>query len=100
MAGKIKPMSEILEELVPKLKPKGNKIQQRLWEAWEDTVGREKAGQTKISAFRKGHLHIEVESPAMLQEITGMDKTKIRETMTEKLEGVFLADIRLKLAKD
>lgn len=100
MAGKMKSISEVLGELVPKLRPKGSKTQQRLWEAWKDAIGREKAGYTKISAFRKGTLHVEVESPAMLQEITGMNKTRIKEAMTEKLKGVFLADIRLKLAKD
>lgn len=95
-----KPISEILKEVMPKTGPRGGKTQQRLWKAWKEVVGDKKAEHTRISSLKRGSLHIEVESPAMLQELTGMNKREIVTTMKEKLGEIFLTDIRLKLAKD
>lgn len=97
---KEKLVSEILGKMVKRLKPRGGQTKQRLRAAWSATVGEEKASHTKIEFLKQGTLHIEVESPAMLQELTGMNKIEIKAAMQERLEGVFIADIKLKLSKD
>lgn len=95
-----RPIAEVLEDLVPKLGPKRGKMQRRLWEAWKGTVGEEIANYTRINTLRRGNLHIEVQSPTVLQELTGMNKTKIIATMRERLGKTFLTNIRLKLTRD
>ncbi len=97
---KTKTLTEILEVLMPKLKRQQGPKRERLWKAWKETVGEDKAKLTRIKVLRRGCLHIEVESPALLQELTGMNKADILKAMQERLGSVFLADIRLKLAKD
>lgn len=95
-----RPLSEVIEGLVPKLKPQSGRMRQRLWEAWREAVGEEKADQTRITILKRGELHVEVESPAMLQELTGMNKADIAAKMQERLGGVHIVDIKLKLTKD
>ncbi|MFQ5862726.1 MAG: DUF721 domain-containing protein [Candidatus Brocadiales bacterium] len=97
---KLKPLAEILEGIVPKLKPQGRRTRQRVWEAWREAIGKEKANHTKVILLRRGKLHVEVESSALLQELTGMNKADVTAAMREKLGGMFVDDIKLKLAKD
>ncbi|MFQ5956647.1 MAG: DUF721 domain-containing protein [Candidatus Brocadiales bacterium] len=98
--GRARPIGEILEEVIPRVKPQGGRTHQRLWTAWREVVGEEKAEHTRITLLRRGKLHIEVESPALLQELTGMNKADITSAMQEKLAGVFVDDIKLKLVRD
>ncbi len=100
MKIKAKELTELLGRIVPRMKPKHQGAQQKLWEAWRSAVGKEKANHTRITGLRRGRLYVEVESSALLQELTIMNKANIKVVMQEKVEGLFLTEIMLKLAKD
>ncbi len=100
MRKKAEQLTEILGRIVPRLKPRHHRAQERLWKAWKLVVGEEKAEHTRVTGLRRGCLHVEVESSALLQELTAMDKADLKAAMQEKVEGLFLVDIKLKLAKD
>ena len=93
-------MSEVLKGVVKKLKPLGDGKRKELQAAWSKTIGEEMASYTRIKGLRRGNLYVEVDSPALLQELTGMSKEALKAEMQEKLDGVCLADIKLRLAKD
>ncbi len=100
MKMKTKELTELLGRIVPRMKPRHQNAHQKLWEAWSSAVGEEKASRTRVTGLRRGRLHIEVESSALLQELTVMNKADIKAKMQEEIEGLFLAEITLKLAKD
>ena len=100
MKMKTKELAELLGRIVPRMKPRHQSAYQKLWEAWRSAVGEEKANRTRVTGLRRGRLHIEVESSALLQELTVMNKADIKVRMQEKIEGLFLTEITLKLAKD
>ncbi|MCQ4575333.1 MAG: DUF721 domain-containing protein [Candidatus Brocadiales bacterium] len=98
--AKEKVMSEVLMSVVKKLKPLGDGKRQELLAAWSKTIGEEMACHTRIKGLRRGSLYVEVDSSALLQELTGMNQEELRVEMQEKLNKVRLADIKLRLAKD
>ncbi len=100
MKMKTKELTELLSRIVPRVKPRHQSAHQKLWEAWKSAVGEEKANRTRVTGLRRGRLYIEVESSALLQELTVMNKADIKTRMQEKIEGLFLTEITLKLAKD
>jgi predicted nucleic acid-binding Zn ribbon protein len=100
MKIKAKELTELLSRIVPRMTPRHQSAHQRLWEAWRSAVGEEKAGRTRVTGLRRGRLYVEVESSALLQELTIMDKADIKARMQEEIEGLFLTEITLKLAKD
>ncbi|MHC4198092.1 MAG: DciA family protein [Planctomycetota bacterium] len=99
MKIKAKELAEVLDRIVTRMKPKHQGAQQKLWEAWKSAVGEEKANHTRVIGLRRGQLYVEVESSALLQELTVMNKANIKARMQEKMEGLFLTEIMLKLAK-
>lgn len=95
-----KALAEILGGMIPELKPRGGKKLRKLREAWGEAVGRERAGYTQVKLLRRGLLHIEVESSALLQELMAMGRERIVARMQEKLGKEMVRDIRLKLYKE
>jgi predicted nucleic acid-binding Zn ribbon protein len=95
-----KRLKEALGEVMSGLKPRGTRVQQRLYEAWRAVIGEEQAGHTRIKMLKRGQLHIEVDSAPLLHHLTARNKAELVKGVQEKVGGVYVSEIRLKLAKE
>ena len=70
-----------------------------LCEAWEEVVGREVALQTRIVAFRRGVIYVEVASSGLYAELSTYYSGALTESMREKMGGGAVRAIRFSLAE-
>jgi predicted nucleic acid-binding Zn ribbon protein len=64
--------------------------------AWQDAVGPEIARQAQPTAFRAGVLTVTVSNAPLLAELAGFREAEIRQSLTSKLKGVYIARIRFR----
>lgn len=95
-----KSLKEALGEVVTGLKPQRTRVQQRLYVAWQELVGEEQAGHTRIKMLKRGQLHIEVDSAPLLHHLTARNKEELVKGLQEKVENVYISEIKLKLLKE
>jgi len=69
---------------------------ERLSEAWRDAVGREQAAQTRLVAFKRGVLTVEVGSAALAQELGVYYRQALVEGLRER-SGLPVRDLRCKV---
>jgi predicted nucleic acid-binding Zn ribbon protein len=72
--------------------------QARIEEAWGRVAGPELAKKTRVSAFRRGVLEIEVNHATLLQELVGFHRRRLLRDLQTALTGVHLKDLRFRLA--
>ncbi|HUW58871.1 MAG TPA: DUF721 domain-containing protein [Planctomycetota bacterium] len=69
--------------------------------AWCEIVGAETARHTRLSrTIRQGVLRVEVDSPALLAELSGFRRDEILRGLQEKIRRKHIEDIRFKLGSD
>lgn len=95
-----KSLKEVIEEAITGLKPRRPRVLQRLYEAWREVIGEEQAGHTRIKMLKRGQLHIEVDSAPLLHHLTARNKEELVKGIQEKVEGIYISEIRLKLTKE
>jgi len=67
-------------------------------QAWCEAVGAETARHTRLSrTLKRGVLHVEVNSSALLGELSGFRKAEILAVLREKVTQQYIEDIRFKL---
>lgn len=69
----------------------------KLVAAWENTVGKELAKETRITNFEEGCLVIEVSSSALLQELSGFMKPTLLAELQKRDGGSEVASLDFKL---
>ncbi len=89
------PLSEILSRLFTARGWGRNQERLRLEQAWAEVAG-EFAAQTRVRAFRRGVLEVEVGNAALFQELVGFHKRKMLEHLKRKLTGVPLKDLKFR----
>ena len=68
-----------------------------LVEAWRLAVGEQIAEHTRIGAFDRGRLVVEVDSPVLLQELRGFMEGAILEQLRAAPGGAEVAELRFRL---
>ena len=68
----------------------------RLAAAWRAAVGDDVAGHTRIVAYRRNVLEVEVDSPARLHELANFQKPTILMRLAAALESGHVRDIRFR----
>jgi predicted nucleic acid-binding Zn ribbon protein len=66
--------------------------------AWAEILGPEIARRTRLSrVIRQGVLSVEVDSPALLGELSGFRKAEILKGLQERVKRKHIAELRFKL---
>jgi predicted nucleic acid-binding Zn ribbon protein len=66
--------------------------------AWCEILGPEIAKHTRLSrTLRRGTLNVEVDSPALLGELSGFRKAEILRGLQERIKRKHIEDVRFKL---
>jgi len=72
--------------------------QDHLGRAWVEAAGPEAALHTRITrTIRRGVLNVEVDSSALLAELSGFRKPEILAVLRERFKREYIEDIRFKL---
>lgn len=98
--NRAKSLKEALGEVITGLKPRRTREQQKLFAAWQEIIGEEQAGHTRIKMLKRGQLHIEVDSAPLLHHLTARNKQELVKWLQQKVENVYISEIKLKLAKE
>lgn len=73
-------------------------VQDQLGRAWTEALGPQIASHTRISrTIRRGVLNVEVDSSALLAELSGFRKPEILAVLRERFKREYIEDIRFKL---
>jgi len=76
-------------------------LQDRLGRAWCEVVGAETAKHTRLArTIRRGVLLVQVDSSALLAELSGFRKAEILTALREKVTTKYIEDLRFKLGTD
>lgn len=68
----------------------------RLEQAWAIAVGPEASGNTRVGAFKRGVLEIEVVGAVLMQELAHFRKKPVLEKLRQQLPGVTVSDLRFR----
>jgi predicted nucleic acid-binding Zn ribbon protein len=73
-------------------------FQDRIGRAWCEILGAETARHTRLArTVKRGVLEVQVDSPALLAELSGFRKAEILKALQEQVTQVFIEDIRFRL---
>jgi hypothetical protein len=89
------PLSEILSRLFTARGWGRSQERLRLERAWAEVAG-DFVPQTRVGAFRRGVLEIEVGNATLFQELVGFHKRRMLEQMKRKLTGIPLKDLKFR----
>ena len=68
----------------------------RLEAAWADAVGEAVAPATRVGAFRRGVLEVEVRGGVLMQELAQFRKRELLAAVRQRLPGVTVADLKFR----
>jgi predicted nucleic acid-binding Zn ribbon protein len=68
----------------------------RLETAWAEAAGPQAAADTRVGAFRRGVLEIEVRNGVQLQELAQFHKRRLLAALRAALPGVTLTDLKFR----
>jgi len=76
-------------------------LQDQVSRAWCEVLGAETAAHTRVSrTMRRGVLSVEVDSAALLGELSGFRKAEILRALRAQVKRTYIEDIRFKLGHD
>jgi predicted nucleic acid-binding Zn ribbon protein len=70
----------------------------RIWAVWERLLGPD-AAHTRLAGLAKHVLTIEVDSSALLMDLSSFKKQEILEAIRDEVRSYFIRDIRFRLQK-
>ena len=69
-----------------------------LGRAWCEIIGVDQADHTRLSRkIERGVLKVEVDSSALLAELSGLRKAEIIQKLNEQVKSVYIEDIKFRL---
>jgi predicted nucleic acid-binding Zn ribbon protein len=68
----------------------------RLEDAWRAAVGPQGAAHTRVGAWRRGVLEVEVDNAVLMQELAHFQKRRLLEQLRARLPGTTLTDLRFR----
>jgi predicted nucleic acid-binding Zn ribbon protein len=73
-------------------------LSDQIGRAWVDILGPEIARHTRLSrTIHKGVLHVEVDSSALLGELSGFRRAEILKGLQERVKRQHISDLKFKL---
>lgn len=98
--SKPRAVKEILPEVVLGLRPPRERALEKLQIAWREVAGAKEAGQSRVKQLKRGILLIEVDSAPMMHHLSGKDKEGLIKGLRERVERVYIKDIRTCLTRE
>ena len=95
-----KEIRDVLQRVLPGLKPPRGKAVERLQTAWREVTTGKATGQSRVKQLKKGVLIVEVDSAPMMHHISEKGKEGLLEELRRKVAGVYIKEIRTRLASE
>jgi len=92
-------LGEILSKLLREKRFYERRKYGALVKAWQETVGSEIASHTRIRAMAEGRLVVDVDSPVLLQELSGFMCGEILGRLQRAPGGEDVAELRFRLGR-
>ncbi len=93
-------VKELLDNVLSRLKPPRGKVLERLQVAWKEVAGKREAERSRVKQFKLGIIYVEVDSAPMMHHIRGKDKEVLLTEIRQRLEGVYIKDIKVRMSKE
>ncbi|WP_299981601.1 DUF721 domain-containing protein [Desulfobacula sp.] len=91
-------ISDILNSALGKYRPARDTEMTRIWDIWDDAVGRPIAMNAKPDSFKDGVLIVNVSSSSWIHQLKFLEKEMIL-NMNKQLEHISVKQIRFKIGK-
>lgn len=95
-----KEIRDILQRVLPGLKPLRGRVTERLQTAWREVTTGKEAGQSRVKQLKRGVLIVEVDSAPMMHHLSEKGKEGLLEELRGKVEGVYIKEIRTRLVRE
>jgi hypothetical protein len=95
-----KEIRDVLQRVLPGLKPPRGRAVERLQAAWKEITTGKAAGQSRVKQLKQGVLIVEVDSAPMMHHLSEKDKGCLLEELRGKVAGVYIKEIRTRLARE
>jgi len=96
--GKLIHISDILKSALGKYRPAMDTEMTRIWDIWDDAVGKPIAMNAKPDAFKDGVLIVNVSSSSWIHQLKFLEKDMIS-NINRQLELISIKQIRFKIGK-
>jgi len=91
-------VGDILNTLLPRMRPKQNQVMDQIWSCWRDAVGPFIADSAKPQAYKDGVLIIRVASSSHIMQFRFMEAEMIN-NLNAIMEGVVVRQINMKVGR-
>ncbi|MDI6759468.1 MAG: DciA family protein [Candidatus Brocadiaceae bacterium] len=95
-----KEIRDVLQRVLPGLKPPRGRAMERLQTAWREVTTGKTAGQSRVKQLKQGVLIIEADSAPMIHHLSEKDKECLLEELRRKVAGIYIKEIRTRLARE
>ena len=90
-------INKLLEPVLQELRRAGRSAGRALHEAWPDVIGPKLEPHTRLRAFKGGRLYVEVDSSALLHELSNFRAAELLARLRERVAKPRVAEIRFRL---
>ena len=91
-------ISDILKSTLGKYRPAMDTEMTRIWDVWDDAVGKPIAMNAKPDSFKDGVLMVNVSSSSWIHQLKFLEKEMIL-NINKQLEHISIKQIRFKIGK-
>ena len=91
-------ISDILKSALGKYRPAMDTEMTRIWDIWDDAVGKPIAMNAKPDSFKDGILMVNVSSSSWIHQLKFLEKEMIL-NINKQLEHISIQQIRFKIGK-
>ncbi|MBA3009045.1 MAG: DUF721 domain-containing protein [Proteobacteria bacterium] len=91
-------ISDILKSALGKYRPARDMEMTRIWDIWDDAVGRPIAMNAKPNAFKDGILTVNVSSSTWIHQLKFLEREMIA-TLNKQMDKDLVKQIRFKIGK-
>jgi len=96
--GKLIHISDILNSALGKFRPAADTEMMRIWDIWDDAVGKPIAMNAKPDSFKDGVLIVNVSSSTWIHQLKFLEKEMIL-NINKKLDLYLVKQLRFKIGK-
>lgn len=96
--GQLIHLSDILSDALKKCRPAGDTSMTRIWEIWDQAVGKPIAMNAKPDSFKDGTLVVNVSSSTWIHQLSFLEKEMIR-NLNRHLNQPLVGRIRFKIGR-
>lgn len=96
--GKLIHIGDILGSALGKYRPAMDTAMTRIWDVWDDAVGKPIAMNAKPDAFKDGILNVNVSSSSWIHQLKFLE-TEMIANINKQLDQQIIKQIRFKIGK-